>query len=288
MLLIYLYLKLFWLLSHRRQSHYRSYRKPTPDTGFKFRTKPRWVINRIIEHKAHMPNAGCSNIATSFNRRFGDRETVSKSWVNTTIKKYKHEILLKRKQIKNKKPRPTNINRIWGMDLTGKYDLDKNSHHILGSVDHGSRANLCLQAIHSKASIHLLRIILDTINKYGKPEAIRTDNETVFTSRLFRFGLWFLGIKHQRTDVGCPWMNGRIERFFGTLKQKLNQINVLDFDHLNLHLNDFRFWYNYVRTHQNIDNQTPNEVWSGKGFKRKAYFYSAWDGILKGYWHPPD
>jgi len=174
------------------------------------------------------------------------------------------------------------------MDLTGKHDLDKNNLQILGIIDHGSRANLYLKAIHSKASLHLLRILLDAIDKYGKPEAIRTDNEAVFTSKLFRFGLWFLGIKHQRTDVGCPWQNGKVERFFGTLKEKLNQIDVLDFGHLNLHLNDFRFWYNHIRTHQNLDNRTPAEVWTGKGFKRKAKFYSSWDGILKGYWHPPD
>jgi len=174
------------------------------------------------------------------------------------------------------------------MDMTGKHDLNKTNQQILGIIDHGSRANLYLNSIKSKASICLLRILLDTIEECGKPEAIRTDNETVFTSRIFRFGLWILGIKHQRTDMGCPWQNGRIERFFGTLKQKLNQIDVLNFEHLNLHLKDFRFYYNYVRTHQNIDNKTPSEVWSSKSFKRKGKFYSAWGGLLTGYWHPPD
>jgi hypothetical protein len=100
--------------------------------------------------------------------------------------------------------------------------------------------------------------------------------------------MWFLGIKHQRTDVGCPWQNGRIERFFGTLKRKLNQIDVLDFEHLNLYLIDFRLFYNHVRTHSNIGNRTPAEAWSGKGFKRKAKFYSSWDGLLTGFYHPPD
>ncbi|MCB1584499.1 MAG: transposase family protein, partial [Xanthomonadales bacterium] len=156
------------------------------------------------------------------------------------------------------------------MDITVKFDLDKKQHHILGIVDHGSRANLCLKALTNKTSISLLRCLLDTIEKYGKPEAVRTDNEAVFVSKLFRFSLWLLGIKHQKTDVGTSWQNGRIERFFGTLKEKLNQIDVLDCGHLNLHLRDFRFFYNHVRTHQNIDNRTPAEVWSGNGFKRTA------------------
>jgi transposase InsO family protein len=32
-----------------------------------------------------------------------------------------------------------------------------------------------------------------------------------------------LGITHQRSAVGYPWQNRRSERFFGTLKQALNQ-----------------------------------------------------------------
>ena len=84
------------------------------------------------------------------------------------------------------------------------------------------------------------------------------------------------------------FLAGRVERFFGTLKEKLNQIIVTDSDHLNWHLKEFRFWYNQVRTHQHIDDRTAGEVWSGKGFKRKAKFYSAWEGILTGFYHLPD
>ncbi len=88
--------------------------------------------------------------------------------------------------------------------------------------------------------------------------------------------------------MGYPWQNGRIERFFGTLKEKLNKVAVSDIANLNYHLADFRFWFNHVRTHQNIDDRTPAEVWSGKGCKRQAYFYSTWGDFLTGFWHPPD
>lgn len=105
------------------------------------------------------------------------------------------------------------------MDLTGKTDTQNKLHNILGIIDHGSRDCLCLKGLKSKASITLLRYLLDTIEHYGKPKIIRTDNEAVFTSRLFRFGLSWLNIKHQKVDKGCPWQNGRVERFFGTLKK---------------------------------------------------------------------
>ena len=36
--------------------------------------------------------------------------------------------------------------------------------------------------------------------------------------------LRLMGIRHQRIDPHCPWQNGRIERFFGTLKPHLRQL----------------------------------------------------------------
>ncbi len=282
-------LLLLWLFKNRfKHRRYKTYTKAAANPSCKYRKKPSWAVYKIIHFKAIMPHVGCRKLAATFNRQFGHRETVSKTWVNYTVKKHQHEILLLRKRLKNKKPHPTNINKAWGIDLTGKFDKSKNNLHILGIVDHGSRANLCLRAIHSKATIHLLKIIFDSIEKYGKPQSIRTDNETIFKSRLFKFSLWLLRIRHQRTDLGCPWQNGRIERFFGTLKEKLNQVVVDDITLQNHHLKDFRFWFNHVRTHQNIDDRTPAEVWSGKGHKRQAYFYSSWGGLLTGFWHPPD
>ena len=48
----------------------------------------------------------------------------------------------------------------------------------------------------------------------------------MFRSVAFRITLWLAGIRHQLTVPGCPWQNGRIERLFGTLKAKLDRIEV--------------------------------------------------------------
>ncbi|MCP3994447.1 MAG: transposase family protein, partial [bacterium] len=58
---------------------------------------------------------------------------------------------------------------------------------------------------------------------FGKPRCIRTDNESVFTSVLFRLGLRLLGIRHQLTAPFAPWQNGRVERFFKTFKELARQ-----------------------------------------------------------------
>ena len=190
--------------------------------------------------------------------------------------------------MKHRIPRPLPLNIVWGMDLTGKIDTQNKLHNILGIVDHGSRGCLCLSGLKNKASITLLRYLLDTIERYGKPKIIRTDNEAVFTSRLFRFVLSWLGIKHQKIDKGCPWQNGRVERFFGTLKEKLNQWDIDSLTQLNTALSQFSFWYNHVRPHQHLKGRTPAEVWQGNDIYphkiKKEYFFSAWDGLLTGYY----
>ncbi|MFZ6756049.1 integrase core domain-containing protein [Undibacterium sp. Ji50W] len=58
-----------------------------------------------------------------------------------------------------------------------------------------------------------------------------------------------LGIHQEFSKPGKPWQKGRIERFFLTLKQKLNMtipVNGLMLDNL---LRDFTTWYNVIRPH---------------------------------------
>ena len=104
--------------------------------------------------------------------------------------------------------------------------------NIFGLVDHGNRALLSLVAAPNKCSWTLLGHLFLAIGKCGKPRAVRTDNEACFTSRLFRAALLLIGIRQQHFDPGCPWQNGRIERLFGTLKQKLDCLEVVSLDAL--------------------------------------------------------
>ena len=277
-----------WLVPLRAR---RGYKLP-PSVGachFHSPQKPEWLKSEIVRLKAVMPQAGCRTIADICNRRFAASRnvTVGKTFVHQTLQRHDYEIQVLRRSLKHAKPRNVPRNLIWGVDLTGKTDAQGRLHLLLGILDHGSRAVLRLQALRHKTSRSLLDSLRETIGTHGKPKLIRTDNEAVFTSHEFRRGLKRLGIRHQRTDPGCPWQNGRIERFFGTLKQKLDQWQVPDFVQLNRDLGVFRDWYNHVRSHQNLDGRTPAEVWRGadpyvKAPQREQWF-EAWDGLLVGY-----
>jgi transposase InsO family protein len=248
--------------------------------------KPEWLKAEIIRLKALMPQAGCRSIADICNRRFAAsrKVTVGKTYVHQVLQRHDYEIQILRRNLKHAKPKNVPRNLVWGVDLTGKTDTLGSLHFLFGIIDHGSRALLHLKALHEKTSRTCL---LEVIRIYGKPKIIRTDNEAIFTSRIFRRGLKLLGIRHQFTAPGCPWQNGRIERLFGTLKQKLDQWQVAGIAQLNRDLQTFSYWYNHIRPHQNLNGKTPAEVWRGidpyTKSPKKEHWFEAWDGLLVGY-----
>ncbi len=251
--------------------------------------KPEWIKAEIIRLKALMPQAGCRSIADLCNRRFAASRnvTVGKTFVHETLQRYAYEMQILRRNLKHAKPRPVARNLIWGIDLTGKTDTQGKLHSLLGILDHGSRMLIHLHALTDKHTHTIIEHLQQTIHLHGKPKIIRTDNEGMFRSPAFAAALEQLGIRHQRTTPGCPWQNGRIERLFGTLKQLLDQWMVAGSEQLNRDLDAFRYWYNRVRPHQNLDGCTPVEAWNGidpyaKPQKQERWF-EAWDGLLTGY-----
>jgi transposase InsO family protein len=215
--------------------------------------------------KALMPQAGCRTIAHCFNRCWAARKqmTVGKTYVANTIRRNQYLIYEARRKLKHRVPRPILRNRIWGCDLLAKTDRRGRHYVAVAIVDHASRACLRLQQVPDKSSWRLLQELVQAVKRYGRPRFVRTDNEAVFVSRLFRIGLWALGIRHQRTDPGCPWQNGRVERFIGTVKRELAMEAIADERDLTTALQGIRTWYNHDRPHDHLHGRTPAEVWAG-------------------------
>lgn len=252
------------------------------------RRKPDWVVRELVRLKARMPEAGCRKVADTFNRCFAARRrmTVSKSYVVDVLRRERHAIAEERKRMKRRKPFDPSRNELWAIDLTGKQDAGGRIHSILGMVDHGTRRLLSLNVSVNKCAWTLLGHVFLAIGKYGKPRVLRSDNERVLTGRVFQLGMRLAGIRHQRTELGCPWQNGRIERVFGTLKNKLNQWRIADKGQLTNALARFAFWYNEVRPHENLKGRTPLEAWEGidpyRSEPKRAEWFAAWDGLLTG------
>jgi len=216
-----------------------------------------------------------------------NNESVSKTFVYEKLKASRYQLAVAKREIKNKPPYSIPINRTWGLDLT-TVNLSTKQQVILGIVEHGSRLNLKLKHLNSKHSANIILELVSAIRQFGFPTFIRTDNEHCFTSSYMTLGLKFLGIKHQRSDITCPWQNGRIERFFGTFKSKFKQLDWSSFNvrGLQVELDLFQVWYNYVRVHSNLNDQTPAEFFTKSKTRGKPQFVSDWDGVLSGYYFP--
>lgn len=249
------------------------------------RTKPAWVREELIALAASS-GLSCRMLAAVFNRRHvADGMCVGKTFVGDLLRAHTADIRLARQRLKQRTYQAGSCNVVWGMDGTGKTDEEGTLHFLLGIVDHGTRRCITLRALKDKGSITLLRAVCDTIERCGKPLAIRTDNEAVFNSRLFCFALALLGIRKQTTELHCPWQNGRIERFFGTLKAKLDCWAVAEAETLNASLATLRLWYNHVRPHQHLQWRTPMEAWHKTDLRRppkRRVWFEAWDGLLQG------
>ena len=195
-MLLLMWLLYYKLLDYLTPTRYYKSTATTEDTEQSFvpysnpHKKPSWVKEKVMYLKMHLPDDGCRKIAMHFNRLYAHKEiSVSKSYVYRVFKENAYEIVRMRKEMRNKKPYKKERNQMWHMDLA---TIDKKQ--ILGIIDAGTRALVALKHLPSKSTISIIRALLDTIEEYGKPKSIRSDNEIVFTSKLMRFTLWVLGI----------------------------------------------------------------------------------------------
>ena len=259
---------------------------PTPLT----RKKPDWVVHEVLRLKALMGKlAGCRKVADTFNRLHAP-DRVGKSFVSNTIRNHQYALLNISRELRDKRPAPVNVNSVWGVDLTFVRDHVGTPRPVLGVVDHGSRVCTRLAAVVNKRSWTLIGHLCLAIGQYGKPHAIRTDNELVFKSAVFKTFLKLVGIRHQRIPVCAPWCNGRIESFFGRIKPFIKQLDIHSPTGMQNALDEIRYFFNHVRTHQNLGGLTPAEAWEGltpidlaQTPPKSARLVQALDGLLVGY-----
>ncbi len=281
-----------WLISRRARSHRMFYSRRIEPASLRSRVnrKPAWAVRQIVLLKAHLPHAGCRLIALTFNRVFAHRDvSVSKSFVYEVLRRNEQAVAQARKAIRQTVPRPVAVNHCWGLDLTARADATGQVHSILGIVDHGSRLAMVLTRVPQKCAWTLLGHMCLAIARLGRPRCVRTDNEHCFTGRVFITGLRLFGIRHQRTDLHCPWQNGKIERLFGSLKYMLRRLSLADGGAIDGLLADWRCWYNTIRPHQNLGGMTPQEAWDGVDpfhapqAPKEVRFVEGWDGLIAGF-----
>ena len=161
----------------------------------------------------------------------------------------------------NKRTRPSQIkfvkyewpkpNMLWHTDWT---ECPFTSKQLIAFIDDHSRFIVHAEYFENATTENTILAFSLAIQKYGKPEAILTDNGTQFTPARGEkgpFTQWCesQGIKHILGRVHHPQTNGKIERWFGTYKQEYDErFHCLD---------EFIKFYNNDRIHQGINYARP-------------------------------
>jgi putative transposase len=226
-----------------------------------YRAKSIEVREGLFRIAMEAPDASCRKIADRFNHDHIDVGlSVGKTYVAEFLREF-NQWRTRPKRHAHSIDNACAVNRVWAIDITEHRIKPQTPQPLLGILDHGSRRMLTFHALRVRSSITILRLLLDAIEHFGRPKAIRTDNEAIFTSWVFAFALQWLGIRHQRTLPHCLWMNGRIERAWSTFKQVLRICHIPDEILLQATLNLLRDAYNQRRPHQSLSGYTPDEAW---------------------------
>lgn len=158
------------------------------------RKKPAWVLAEVLRLAAHLRTSRA--IACHFNRLHGQRMTVGKTWVHARCKENGEAIAAMRRGVKGKPPRIVPAKLEWGVDLTLVRTSDGCCQHpTIAIIDHGSRALLRIKVLTRKCAWTLLAEFCAACAEHGAPDAVRTDNEAMFTSRLWASFFKIAGIK---------------------------------------------------------------------------------------------
>lgn len=152
------------------------------------------------------------------------------------------------KFVKYEWPKP---NMLWHTDWTSCPFTGK---QMIAFIDDHSRFIVHAEYFENATTENTLLAFSNAIQKYGKPEAILTDNGTQFTparGEIGPFTRWCeeRNIKHILGRVHHPQTNGKIERWFGTYK--------IEYDERFHCLDEFVKFYNEERIHQGINYAKP-------------------------------
>lgn len=151
-------------------------------------------------------------------------------------------------------------NKEWGADFMSDALVDGRKIRTLNVVDHFNRECKGIAISHNLPARKVIEIFERLIEKYGKPQKIRTDNGPEFTSKRFQLWLEDRKIRWSKIQKGSPWQNAIVERFNRTYREDILDANL--FNNINqaqLITDEWIEDYNNIRPHEALDYQTPKQ-----------------------------
>jgi hypothetical protein len=159
-------------------------------------------------------------------------------------------------------------NSVWSADFKSHFKTRDGIYCYPLTVQDGfSRYLLGCQGLGGTTYAGARRVFTRLFHEYGLPTRIRTDNGVSFASmalgRLSRLSIWWikLGILPDLIEPASPQQNGRHERMHRTLKAETTIPPAGNRSAQQRRFNEFRTYFNEVRSHESLDDQTPASVY---------------------------
>lgn len=165
-------------------------------------------------------------------------------------------------------------NQMWQSDFTHWQLADRTEVEIIGWLDDHSRFLLHLTAHHRITGKTVTDTFTAAAARYGYPTSTLTDNGMVYTTRYsggaggrgtanaFETLLALEGITQKNGRPYKPTTQGKIERFWQTLKKYLTMHPAATLTDLQNVLDTFRHYYNTQRPHRAIGRKTPHHAYT--------------------------
>jgi putative transposase len=149
-------------------------------------------------------------------------------------------------------------NHIWAYDFVQDADRHANKLYILTVMDEFTREGLATHIMSETSADQVEAVLAALQDVYGTPSYLRSDNGAEFVALTLQGWLDRQGIVPLYIDPGCPWQNGKDERFNGTVRDECLNMQVFgSLVEARIRLEAFRQHYNSERPHSALAYQTP-------------------------------
>lgn len=148
----------------------------------------------------------------------------------------------------------------WAIDFMSDALVNGRKIRTLNMIDHYSRMCLGIVVAHNFPARRVIPHVERMIEKYGKPERIRTDNGPEFISKHFQKWLKDNSIEWSCIPKGRPDQNALIERFNRSYREEILDTNLFygvedAQSRTDLWINE----YNHEWHHESLNFKTPAE-----------------------------
>jgi transposase InsO family protein len=258
-----------WLNNHiKKNSASQHHQKKTYIRSRKYAPE---IFTRIKEIKQEIPQRSAPIIRKLLKKEFPDPIPSL-----STIYNYLHEEGLvyrpkyrRQGYVKFERSQP---NDLWQIDIAGVQTVGHlEKLYLIALLDDNSRFVVAAEHFTNQKGINVIKMIRNAVLAYGRPNQILADNGTQFKNLLGELGtkytrlLEILDIKPIFAKPNHPQTKGKLERWFGTVKQmfltearhkiKLNSHYTLT--EFNQMFKNWVNWYNTEKPHRSLPGNNP-------------------------------